>query len=314
MKQQKYKCLHKLIWLCCIALFLLSIIPNLLANYWLADIFSNFKFQYLIASICLLMVVYFLFKKKWLASFVLLLSICWNSYYILPYYLKHKDENIVSEHNLKINSINLLSSNDQVRLVETYLAKENPDVIVLLEFTPKWQSLLKKTIQDYAYSHFVPRNDNFGIAILSKKQLKAKTAYFKLNEKPSIVSELKFAKKTLTLIATHPAAPVDKNAFELRNLQMNYLIENRSNYSDHLIIIGDFNNSSFSNHFQKLLKKDLRDSRLGFGILPTWPANFSLLQTTLDHCLVSKNIQVIERKVGENIGSDHLPISISLKF
>jgi endonuclease/exonuclease/phosphatase (EEP) superfamily protein YafD len=87
-------------------------------------------------------------------------------------------------------------------------------------------------------------------------------------------------------------------------------LNRRSKLSEKLIIAGDFNTSSFSNHFSKLTNGDLKDSRIGFGLLPTWPANYLMLQTTLDHFLVSKNLEVIERSTGKNIGSDHLPINI----
>jgi endonuclease/exonuclease/phosphatase (EEP) superfamily protein YafD len=87
-------------------------------------------------------------------------------------------------------------------------------------------------------------------------------------------------------------------------------LNRRSKLSEKLIIAGDFNTSSFSNHFSKLTNGDLKDSRIGFGLLPTWPANYLMLQTTLNHFLVSKNLEVIERSTGKNIGSDHLPINI----
>ncbi len=314
MKSQKYRCLHKFVWLCIILLLIFSIIPNLIPEYWFTDIFSNFKFQYLVVSILCFVIVVFLFKRKWLAMLVLVISIGWNSYYILPYYFINKNETIKVEQELKISSINLLSSNSEVSLVERYIQQENPDVIILMEFTSQWQSLLNTTIQNYPHHHLVPREDNFGIAVLSKHPLDSKTDYFGLNQKPSIVSELKLNNKSLTLIATHPVPPLGKHAFELRKKQMDYLIQNRSKFSDELVILGDFNNSSFSNYFQDLLQTDLKDSRLGFGLLPTWPANFSILQTTLDHCLVSKNINVIDRAVGENIGSDHFPISVTIEF
>ena len=314
MKSQKFKCLRKLVWLCSILLLALSLLPNLIPEYWLIDIFSNFKLQYLAVSIFCFVMVIFLFQQKWPAMLVLLISIGWNSYYILPYYFSNKNETMEAEHQLKISSINLLSSNAEVNLVEKYIQQENPTVIVLMELTPQWETLLKDIIQNYPYHHLVPREDNFGIAVLSKHPLKAKTAYFGINQKPSIVSELNFNAKKLTIVATHPAAPVDEKAFELRNQQMNNLMESRLNFSDYLVVIGDFNNSSFSNHFQKLLEANLKDSRLGFGLLPTWPANFTPLQTTLDHCLVSKNINVIDRTVGQNVGSDHLPISVVIEF
>ncbi|HIB36912.1 endonuclease/exonuclease/phosphatase family protein [Mesonia sp.] len=314
MKQQKYKCLHKLIWLGSISLLLLSFIPKLFPDYWYTDIFSNFKLQYLIASVFCLVIVWFLFRRKILVSFLLILSIGFNAYYILPYYFNTEEESIKIEDHLKIVSINLLSSNTKVDLVEAYISKENPDLIVLMEFTPQWKRLLQKTISAYSFNHLEPRNDNFGNAILSKNPIEAKTDYFQHNQKPSIVSQLNLNNKLLTIIATHPLPPLGKHAFELRNQHMDYLIKNRSKFSDHLVVAGDFNNSSYSNHFQKLLKSDLKDSRLGFGLLPTWPASISFLRTTLDHILVSENIKVLDRTVGENIGSDHLPISVEIGF
>ena len=314
MKQQKYKCLHKLIWICSIALLLLSFIPNLFPHYWFTDIFSNFKLQYVIASVFCLVIVLFLFRRKILASLLLMLSIGFNTFYIFPYYFNAEDESIKVENRLKMVSINLLSSNTEVDLVEAYISKENPDLIVLMEFTPQWKRLLHKTISAYHFNHLEPRNDNFGIAILSKKPIEAKTDYFQLNQKPSIVSQLNFNNKPLTIIATHPVPPLGEHAFELRNKHMDYLIKNRSKFSDRLVVVGDFNNSSFSTYFQELIETDLKDSRIGFGLLPTWPANISFLQTTLDHILVSENIQVLDRTVGENIGSDHLPISVKIGF
>lgn len=134
--------------------------------------------------------------------------------------------------------------------------------------------------------------------------------YFELNDKPSIVADLNIGSDQFSLVATHPIPPINQHTFENRNKQLSNILNKRSKFSEKLIIAGDFNTSSFSNHFSKLTNGDLKDSRIGFGLLPTWPANYLMLQTTLDHFLISKNLEVIERSTGKNIGSDHLPISI----
>jgi hypothetical protein len=61
-----------------------------------------------------------------------MLSIGFNTFYIFPYYFNAEDESIKVENRLKMVSINLLSSNTEVDLVQAYISKENPDLIVLM--------------------------------------------------------------------------------------------------------------------------------------------------------------------------------------
>lgn len=284
--------------------------PNIFPEYWLIDIFSNFKLQYLFISVLLLIISGLLLKKKVSALVLLVISILWNGYYIAPYYFSSNGVKSNNDSAFKISSINLLSSNSETALVKNYIRKEDPDVLVLLEFTPGWENDLLPIIKNYPYKKLVTRTDNFGIALLSKFEMTSSIDYFDLNNKPSIVGDLKIENKRYSIIATHPVPPINQTSFKNRNQQLTNIINKRHTFSDNLIIVGDFNMSSFSYHFNSLIQDDMKDSRLGFGLLPTWPAGFKILQTTLDHCLVSKNLTVIDRSTGENIGSDHLPVNI----
>jgi len=302
--------LRKATWIGIVGILIVSILPNISSDYWLFDILSNFKLQYLVISVLLLIISSFILQHKVLALGFIVISILWNCYYILPYYLT--SPNLISKSNFKISSLNLLSSNTKINLVESYIEKEDPDILVLMEFTPEWKRHLMPILKNYPYKKILTRTDNFGIALLSKFEMNSSIDYFELNNKPSIRAELKIENKSFTLIATHPMPPMNQSAFENRNKQLLNIVDKRSSFSENLIVIGDFNTSSFSNHFRALVKGDLKDTRIGFGLLPTWPARFRMLQTTLDHCLVSENLIVLDRSVGENIGSDHLPIKISI--
>ena len=301
--------LKKLTWILIVGVLFVSILPNIVSNYWLIDIFSNFKLQYLIISIFLLVISLFFLNKKVLAITLGIISMLWNSYFIAPYYFSDITA-LKSKKEVKISSINLLSSNSETDLVKNYIFEEDPDILILIEFTQNWQIKLNPIINNYQYKRLVPRNDNFGIALFSKYEMNSSIDYFDLNDKPSIVAELNIESCKISLVATHPNPPINQLTFENRNKQLSNILNKRSKLSEKLIIAGDFNTSSFSNHFSKLTNGDLKDSRFGFGLLPTWPANYLMLQTTLDHFLVSKNLEVIERSTGKNIGSDHLPINI----
>ena len=302
--------LRKIIWIAIIGILLVSILPNIISNYWLIDIFSNFKLQYFFLSILLLIVSSLLLKNKIFALILITISILWNSYYIAPYYLNYNKLKSTTKANFKISSINLLSSNSRTDLVTNYIEKEKPDILILMEFTPEWNNELVPIIKNYPYKQLVPRRDNFGIAVLSKFEMRSVIDYFGLNDKPSIVGNITIENEKYSLVATHPIPPINQRTFKNRNKQLSNIINKRSTFSKNLIVIGDFNTSSFSNHFDILLQGDLKDSRIGFGLLSTWPADLEFFQTTLDHCLVSLNLDVLERSKGENIGSDHLPINI----
>ena len=302
--------LRKITWFAIIGILLVSILPNIISNYWLFDIFSNFKLQYFFISFLLIIITGLILKKKIVALILLTISILWNGYYIAPYYITPKKIGSNVKSKIKISSVNLLSSNSRTDLVINYIDKENPDILVLMEFTPEWKNELNPIIEKYKFQQLFPRNDNFGIALLSKIEMKTTIDYFDLNDKPSIIGNMTLNNKKYSIIATHPIPPISQRTFINRNMQLMNIVNDRSKFAENLIIIGDFNTSSFSNHFNSLLKGDLKDSRIGFGLLQTWPANFRLLQTTLDHCLVSSNLNILERTTGENIGSDHLPINI----
>jgi endonuclease/exonuclease/phosphatase (EEP) superfamily protein YafD len=82
-----------------------------------------------------------------------------------------------------------------------------------------------------------------------------------------------------------------------------------------LVLLGDLNTTSWSPHFRDLINTaGLKDSRAGFGIQPTWPAGTPPLWIPLDHCLVSPEIKVHDRRVGPNVGSDHFPVIVEFSL
>lgn len=304
--------LRPVIWVCIVGTFLLSILPNIISEYWLIDIFSSFKLQYLFVGFVLLFIVITILKNKALALVLLTVSLVWNGYFIVPYYIASADTQSTSKHTFKISSINLLSSNSELELVKDYIQKEDPDILVLMELTPRWEKELKPIIDDFPFKILMTRTDNFGIALLSKFKMESSVDYVDPHNKPTIISRLTIKNHIFSIIATHPVPPINQTSFDSRNKQLQHLLNQSTDYSENVILIGDLNTSSFSNHFQALISQDLKDSRIGFGLLPTWPAEFTIFQTTLDHCLVSQHLKIIERASGNYVGSDHLPIHLTI--
>ena len=290
-----------------------SWLPHLFGNIWFVELFSHFKVQYTMLLTVLLAL--YAFRKKLAATATLvLITLVFNLTFIYPFYLKPKT-NTTKDNKLKLLSINLFSSNTDSKKVIAYIKEQNPDFLVLLELTLEWASLLGEYKEQFPYFKVLPRNDNFGIAVFSKLKIDSKIKFLGPTATPSIITNLTAKKTALTIIAAHPVPPLGSAQLMSRNKQFIEIAKNRSSFSKHLIVIGDLNCSSFSSSFNTFLENsELKDSRAGFGLLPTWHTSMPFAQTTLDHCLVSKNITVLKRATGPNIGSNHLPISILIEF
>ena len=64
--------------------------------------------------------------------------------------------------------------------------------------------------------------------------------------------------------------------FESRNKVFRAASEYVQQQSDPVLLIGDFNVTMWLPYYRKLVHKTgLRNTRKGFGTLPTWPANMS---------------------------------------
>ncbi|WP_117881454.1 endonuclease/exonuclease/phosphatase family protein [Aureibaculum luteum] len=297
-----------------VAALLTSILPNIFPNYWLIDIMSNFKLQISIFLIIVFVLNLFTKKSKIISGITILLII-WNTSFIYRLYFPSKLGEIHKLRGTTIVSINLLSSNNDSEKVIDFIKTKSPDILILLEYNQKWKSALSDITEQYTFKKWVLRNDNFGIGYYSKIASEMSVLNFDSSKVPSILASLKIDDKPIDLIATHPFPPMGKRNFDIRNAHFKNLAKKRKELSENLIVIGDLNTSSYSKHFKDLLlNTNLKDSRNGLGILPTWPTMFTILNTTLDHALISKAISVIDRGTGPNIGSDHLPIFMEFRI
>lgn len=277
---------------------------------WKMDLFSHFKWQYFLILTIGSVIIFFIKRKLSLIFIPFIIAILIE---IAPLYFGGNKDKSLTE-TTKIVCINLLSSNRQFEDVEEYIKQTDPDLIVLQEFNNLWQMMLEPKLKAYKYRLTIPRADNFGIAVYSKINI-SELEELKIGDAgvPSIQGDILLGSSTVRLITTHPLPPVDTWYFDHRNTQLSELGTLVSVLDHEVIVIGDLNTSSFSTHFKELISKSgLIDTRKGFGQLTTWPTWFNLARTTLDHCLVSKGISVKSREVGEDIGSDHLPIFVEL--
>ncbi len=211
---------------------------------------------------------------------------------------------------------NVLSSNRAYERLRRVIREANPDVIVLTEVTQAWLTALEDFRAPYPFTKVVVLDGGFGIAVMSRLPFEhAEATYIGQVGLPSIVVRLSLHGRRVTLVATHPLAPLWPSHARLRNQQLAALAEYVRREHDPVILLGDLNTTSWSPVFQDLIRHSrLRDSRVGFGVQPSCSVATALVQIPIDHCLVSSEVIVHHRQVGPNIGSDHSPIIVDFSI
>jgi endonuclease/exonuclease/phosphatase (EEP) superfamily protein YafD len=267
---------------------------------------------YVIISFILLLI--FIYSKKRIWTLILVILTTLHLYEVVPYFIRLDEKNINYENKLKIYLSNVLTKNTKYNLTLNLITKEAPDIIVLQEVDPKWAGFLKSNLNSYPYYEIIPRIDNFGICIFSKYELKnIKRKYLKTNSVPSIIADISFENKSITMIAAHPLPPANLKLMEMNKNQIIELCGLVKKSKANTILLGDLNVTNWSYKFKKLINAGLHDTRKGIGILATWPVNF-FIKIPIDHCLIKGDIKLLDLKMGPDIGSDHYPLICEFGF
>lgn len=285
------------------------------AYHWWFDLASHFRLQYLgLQLLCIVLCVLQKCKKLLVAT---MLVAALNFYSIVPVYVPLGG--ISSEYyekTIKMVLINVNSQNTNSAAVIEYIKANDPDIVALEEINKRWVGELAAALKEFPHFKEVPREDNFGIGLYSKIPMDdMQIAMFSGANVPSVVSRFKWKEKPVTLVFMHPVPPATQEYYDWRNEQFQNIAFVREQFGENFILLGDLNTTSWSAHFQNLVRAmDLKDTREGFGLQITWPAMMPILGIAIDHCLVSREISVVNRKVGPNVGSDHYPVFVELGF
>ena len=187
-------------------------------------------------------------------------------------------------------------------------------MLALEEINDRWLSALSDVLGSFPFRKILTRGDNFGIGLFSHTPFQNPVIeYFGRARVPTIVSKVYIEQHPITILFTHPLPPGSPTGFHLRNQQLEEIASSRKTFGDSLIVIGDLNTTSWSYYYKRFVSRmNLHDSRKGFGIQPSWPTMLPIMLIPLDHCLVSDDIIILDRKIGPNLGSDHYPVYIEL--
>jgi endonuclease/exonuclease/phosphatase (EEP) superfamily protein YafD len=278
---------------------------------YLLELLTHFRIQFALLSLLLIPLFLMLRRMGWLAMNLLLVA--WNLVVLVPWYLPGPP--IVAPKSLKILLSNVYYYNYNTQALKRLIEQEKPDLVILQELHPRHLTLMNGLARLYPYRKYDTFGPYFGLGIWSRRALtEAQEVFLGPAGVPSLYAKLSWQGQALQLLTTHPFPPTSDAAFQMRNAQYQALSRFLNAKSGQKLLIGDLNLTPWSPYYQKLEHESgLRNARLGFGLLPSWPVAHPIgLRIPIDHALVSPSVKVLDVSLGPDIGSDHLPLLLTL--
>ncbi len=278
------------------------------------ELLCNFRVYYLLLAggIAIALLLYQLkgFSVKLALYFAFALT-AFNSVWIVPWYLPHAQQG--SENSIRVLTFNINMANTEWDAIANAVLSVKPDIATIIESSAESQTELSKRFTNLP---FVYRSTGAEITIFSRFPLISPQSKI-FNNGTVLLTAVQIDQKTVQLIAVHPSVPVKPGLSKRRNAflaEFTAYLQQQTQKS--LIVLGDFNLTPWSPHYSQLVgKTGLHNTRLGFGVEPSWIeattyARYSTWLTApvkipIDHIFVSSDIKVHDCKTTKAANSDH---------
>lgn len=280
---------------------------------WALDLFSHFRLQYLLILAtggALAAII----RVWWITGASALLALA-NLMAIGPLY--SAPETVPGRARIHIAHLNVLSTNADELAVLDWLEGVEADVVFINELSPAWEAAFE-TSRDWKLEVSVPRADNFGIGMLVRSDAAAglfETRVLQRFGVPAIEARTGLGGHEVALLGLHTLPPVGGHNGKLHAQQIDEAIgwvdEQRAE-GRVPTIVGDLNTSPYSARYRRLVQgADLVDSQWGRGPQGSFPAGLPT-RISIDHVMHDPTLVTVARGVGPSLGSDHLPVMVTL--
>ena len=276
---------------------------------WPLDLFTHFRLHYCVAFA--VFAVLLLLLRRRAAAVVALLGMLVG---VIPL-LEAKSPQVSASSRaevLRVVSFNIWFRNHDYARVAAYLQSVDPDVIVLQEAHGEAAGRMHALLPSHPYMH--ARGEWHGAVIFSKWPITAAASQTLAPRGASAArATIAWRDQSITVIGAHLHWPMGGGAARLRNQELAGLAALSRATNGPLLVVGDFNLTSWSPHFANLLvNSGLHDCAQDEMFSASWPSQTIWLGIRIDHCLASRRWRALDARIGPHLGSDHRPLIIEL--
>jgi endonuclease/exonuclease/phosphatase (EEP) superfamily protein YafD len=267
---------------------------------------------------CMLLLVKSLRRKRVL-NIILTIALSLYAESILGWYVPRPSHTQGNGSPVTVMTYNVNYQLWNTAAVEKIVRQVSADIFGLVEPYKEQAAALQEVVQDlYPYYY---RSTGGNLSLFSRYRIiKARTDSL---ESPhhSLFATLDVRGKVVQVIVLRPPAPLTPTLFNRRNQVLRSLAEYVKKQQSPVILMGDFNTTSWSIYFREFVQRSgLRSASQGYGLHPTWyyatPKTvvssthqlFRFIKIPIDHIFVSRNIEVNEITTGSAGVSDHRPL------
>jgi endonuclease/exonuclease/phosphatase (EEP) superfamily protein YafD len=208
------------------------------------------------------------------------------------------------ERALEVMSFNSWLGNKDWRAVAAEIERQDPDVVIMVEFGSEQADLLSRLAVAYPFQLECLEVHYCHMAILSKHAFSKSEARTRWEGAPYIRAQLGPAFGNLTLFGIHTTRPP---YFRSQLKQIDAIAEVIAAVDGPRLAAGDFNATPSSVMLARFAAVTGLERLTN---IPSWPARIGPFpQLAIDHVFVSSGLRALQRPViGDNAGSDHYPV------
>jgi len=298
--------LNRMLGALALTLLLVSFAPYLHAQWWIFELPGHFRPHMAVAAAAIGLLTALRKLPLVLATSLVVFT---HSAVLL---LSVPAEPLTQSPTVTLVSQNLYRGNDRFDRFAGLLGQEDPDIVVLQEYTPEWHAALSEMAKRYQARITVPQVGAFGIAMFSKLPI---THYeiIRLDDVaiPFIVAQFDAPRFSAQLIAVHFASPVKRESHYVRAGQIEMIKTYLQDLDMPYVLIGDFNNTPASQSMRNLTG-DAGAHPATPHWLPTWPSPLGWAGIPIDFAVGSSDVRFGNLERLPEIGSDHRGIRVSV--
>jgi endonuclease/exonuclease/phosphatase (EEP) superfamily protein YafD len=299
-----------------------TILSTLSTVHWFAELFSHFTPYYAVFALFCAFGLALLHSWRWAAVAIALLL--WHSTPLVRALLpEDTPTKIATTRQFTVFHFNVGLHHESPQRIMSYLAQHarEIDVVVLLEASNHFDAELDEIESIFPHQIRYLLDSPFGIALLSKHMIDFGTVALQPSPlHPHIEATIKLPERDtpLALYAVHAPPPISSEMADARNAKLMHIARKAATQAKATpVVVGDFNLTPWSPYFLRFITQSgLRNARTPHHFGHTWPVIFNnaTFGIAIDHSFAHPTLPLIKRTIGPDLGSDHLPVTVTLGY
>jgi len=232
-----------------------------------------------------------------------------------------RGETVPRDQVLRVMSSNVMSSNRDTTDILGEVLAADPDLVVLVEYSPRWHAAAQKALSArYPHQAIAVRRDPMGVAIYSKLPfVRPVETYVPLGivDHPQVRAVVRFGGVDITVYGVHLLPPRGRAFITEARTQFADLMEHVSHETGPTIVLGDFNSTGDGVQGSMLRAAGFKEAQheAGWWRGSTWcVAGWMryLPGIRIDQVYANDGLRFVRSVTGVGRGSDHRPVMADL--